>query len=101
MLRVFYWRLDIGTDWRDQELLNKVRRMKLTFSGHVKRSSDLENTILEGHIEGKRSRGKQLAQWFDNIRRWLGKSGKEAGDLAKDRRRFHHGVANALKVYGT
>ena len=106
MLRISYTELKTN-DWtlerigETTQLLNKVRGMKLTFFGRVKRSSDLENTILEGQIEGERSRGKQRTEWFDNIRRWLGKSGKEAGVLAKDRRRFHHGVANALKGYGT
>ena len=45
--------------------LTAVKRQKLKYFGHIGRSEGLENIILEGKIEGKRSRGRQRTKWSD------------------------------------
>ena len=39
------------------ELLTLVKKRKLTWIGHVSRSSGLAKTILQGTVKGKRKRG--------------------------------------------
>ena len=54
---------------------------------HVARGSagELGSTILEGKVEGKRSRGRPKATWLDNIKDWTGLSLHAAVQRAKDR----------------
>ena len=42
-------------------------------AGHVIRGSSGEMTknIIEGFIEGKKSRGRQRNMWMDNIKEWM------------------------------
>ena len=50
-------------------LLEVVRKMKLQWFGHVvrQRGDSLVKTILEGMIDGKRSRGRPEKSWMNNI----------------------------------
>ena len=41
------------------ELLTLVKKRKLTWFGHVSRSSGLAKTILQSTVKGKRKRGRQ------------------------------------------
>jgi alpha-glucuronidase len=40
----------------------------------VKRHNSILKDILEGKIQGKRSRGRQRLKWTDNINRWTGET---------------------------
>ena len=53
-----------------KELLGKIMTLKLAYFGHIMRGSGSPLTlqIVEGMVEGKRKRGRQKKQWFDNIR---------------------------------
>ena len=42
-------------------------KLKLGYFGHVKRHDTIEKTVLEGKIEGKRSRGKPRRAWADDV----------------------------------
>ena len=53
-------------------LLAIVKRRKLQWYGHVSRSSDLAETILQGTVKDGRRQGKQRKRWEDNIREWTG-----------------------------
>ena len=55
-----------------EDLLTTVRRRKLTWYGHVMRSSGLSKTVLQGTVQGGRRRGRQKKRWEDNIREWTG-----------------------------
>ena len=59
-----------------KELLGKIMTLKLAYFGHIMRGSGSPLTlqIVEGMVEGKRKRGRQKKQWFDNIREWTGLS---------------------------
>ena len=54
------------------ELLALLKKRLLRWFGHVSRSSDLEKTILQGTVKGKRKRGRQKKRWEDNIKEWTG-----------------------------
>ena len=52
------------------ELLDQIKTRKLTHFGHTKRHNNICKTILEGKIEGTRTRGRQRTKWTDNIKEW-------------------------------
>ena len=53
-----------------RELLGKIATLKMGYFGHILRGSGSTLTlqIIEGMMDGKRRRGRQKKQWFDNIR---------------------------------
>ena len=69
-------------------LNTKVKKLKLSFFGHIKRHESLEKTILEGELQGKRGRGKPRRSWKDDIEKWLGMDVEGAGNLAQNRTRY-------------
>ena len=57
----------------NMHLLNSIAKRKAAFFGHICRGSsgdDIE-TILEGRVEGIRSRGAQRRKWTDDIKDWF------------------------------
>ena len=70
-----------------RELLGTVKRRQLQFLGHIVRAEEVENLILTGKIEGKRSRGRQRYSYMNNVKRWLGAqtTATEILHRAKDR----------------
>ena len=43
-------------------------RLKLQYFGHLMRRADsFEKTLMQGKIEGRRSRGRQRMRWLDGI----------------------------------
>ncbi len=94
------WRL-LNITWKDKRtnrcileelgvqrhlLVEPVKR-KLTYFGHIMSGSGstLALQIIERKVEGRRRRGHQKKQWFDNIREWTGLSLVEAKRLAHNR----------------
>ena len=57
-----------------EDILATVKRRKLKWYGHVKRSDGLTKVILQGTVEGSRRRGRPKKRWSDNIAEWTGKS---------------------------
>ena len=51
-----------------EDLLTAVKRHKLKWYGHVKRSSGLAKTILQGTVQGGRPRGRQRKRWEENTK---------------------------------
>ena len=51
-----------------EDLLTIVKKRKLTWYGHVSRSSRLAKTILQGTVKGGRRQGRQRKRCEDNIR---------------------------------
>ena len=89
-------RLNITTS----HLLKHYKKQKLSYFGHMKRHNTLERTILEGKVEGKRSRGKPRRRWQDDIQEWMQMSVTKAGRLAQDRDVYRKHVW-AATVLGT
>ena len=68
------------------ELLTLVKKGKLSWFGHVSRSSGLAKTVLQGTVKGIRKRGRQKIGWLvvlgltalsDSISVYIGPSPKE------------------------
>ena len=59
-----------------RKLYQSISRRKLKFAGHVMRGSggEMIKNIIEGSVEGKRSRGRQRKTWMDDIKEWMGES---------------------------
>jgi hypothetical protein len=57
-----------------RELFNTIRKRQIKFFGHIKRHNSILKDILEGKIQGNRSRGRQRLKWTDNIKRWTGET---------------------------
>ena len=45
--------------------------MQLEFLGHVMRNVGLQNLIMTGKIEGKRSRGRQHLTYLKSLGKWM------------------------------
>jgi len=61
----------------DETIVEKITKRRLRWFGHVTRMTEqrLPNAALHGHIEGKRSRGRQRKTWIDNIKEDLRERG--------------------------
>lgn len=53
---------------KNKEMLNIIKRRKLTYYGHISRHHSMQKEILEGKIEGKRGRGRPRKSWIGNIK---------------------------------
>ena len=73
---------EMGTE---RKILETVKRRKLQYFGHVIRAQNLCTHILQGFVEGKRSKGRQRRRWIDDIKGWTSRSAAECTTLAKDR----------------
>ena len=71
-----------------QWLDNFVRRQKLKYFGHLKRSEGLWRIVLEGRINGKRGKGRPRRQWERDMEDAFNRPITETGRLALDRERF-------------
>ena len=51
-------------------MVQKIKKRRLQWFGHAERMEEkrLPNAALHGHVEGKRSRGRQRKTWMDNVR---------------------------------
>ena len=52
-------------------LLMIIRKRQLEFLGHIMRKNGLEELILTGNVDGKRSRGRQIEKYLTNLSRWV------------------------------
>jgi len=67
-----------------ERLLATVQRRKLQYVGHVVRARNMCTEILEGRLDGKRRRGRQMRRWTDDIKDWSNRSVAEYSRLARD-----------------
>ena len=80
----------------DRQLLNIIKIWKIRYYGHVTRkTSCLENVIVQGSISGSRSRGRQRRRWTEDIVDWTGLDINTAERLTADRYRWHHVLLTA------
>ena len=80
------------------DLLTMVKKRKLSWYGHISRSSGMAKTILQGTVKGARRRGRQKNRWEDNIKEWTGMGFGESLRAAEDREGWKGIVATSSVV---
>ena len=88
----------LGTE---KQLLSNIVKRKCQYCGHLVRQNDLQRQLLEGKINGKRSRGRSRITWIDNLKKWTGKSYGQVIRIAEDREKFRCMTFNVLKALDT
>ena len=88
----------IGTK---MEVLSSVRKRKVVYFGHMIRRDGFQRMLLEGYIEGKRSRGRPRVTWMKNILKWTGMSYVGCVRRAEDRYSWRKVASNLLDEDGT
>ena len=67
------------------DLLTMVKKRKLSWYGHISRSSGMAKTILRGTVKEARRRGRQKKRWENNIKEWMGMGFGDSLRAAEDR----------------
>ena len=80
------------------QLLNLIKKQKLSYFGHIKRHNTLEKLFLVGTCEGRRGRGRPRRRWTQDIGEWMGVSTVEAGRQALERGEFPQAVWEATSI---
>ena len=76
-----------------ESLLNIIKIRKLTWYGHVIRDKGtMTNTIMQGKVEGERSRGRPKRMYVDDIKEWTGKDIIRTMRRTENRRRWKEEV---------
>ena len=80
------------------QLLNLIKKQKLSYFGHIKRQDTLEKLFLEGTCESGRGRGRLRRRWTQDIGEWIEVSTVEAGRQALERGEFRQAVWEATST---
>ena len=68
-----------------RKLLEKIKKRKCRYYGHIKRKNNILTTAVEGKVEGKRPRGRPRNTWFKDIKVWTDQTAHECTKNAADR----------------
>ena len=71
-----------------RQIVATVKKRKLQYFGHIVRAQNISTHIMEGRIDGRRSRGRQRRRWTDDIKDWTGHTLTECTSIARDRNRW-------------
>ena len=73
-------------------LVNRIRRNKLIYFGHIMRSNSLEKDMIVAMGEGQRKRGRPRSRWLDSIEEDTGMSLQELTETTRDRTEWRRKV---------
>ena len=82
-------------------IIPTITKRKITYFGHMIRRNHIHRLLLEGPLEGKRSRERTRTDWMTNITAWTGMRYEDLVRLAQDREPWRIMTANLLKEDGT
>ena len=68
----------LGRAGTQRKVIHTVKSHKLCYFGHIIRHGLLNRVLLEGQLEGRRSRGRPTTTWTVNIYEWTGLTYNEA-----------------------
>ena len=71
-----------------RSLLQSIRKLQLSYFGHIVRANGMELDLALGKTEGKRRRGRQRMRWTDSICKTLDMTIREAWKLCRDRKEW-------------
>ena len=80
--------IELHTKTGLQPLSVNIKKTKLRWFGHMKRSNLPVKTTFVGMIEGKRCQGRPKRRWRDDISEWVGDTWSSINNLARDRNRW-------------
>ena len=86
--RVPITRLKALTQLKD--ISTTIKRAKLTWYGHLRRSSIPAKNITEGLTSGFRKRGRPTRRWIQDLQEWTGKTISDLAPMAYDRNEWKH-----------
>ena len=66
-----------------------VKRKKLTWFGHLKRSDLPVRAVYEGIISVERCRGRPIWRWRSDMYEWTGKTIVELNRMVKNQSKWH------------
>ena len=53
--------------------MDMIMKRKLKYFGHQVRRYGMVKALIEGNVEGDRSRGRPWRHWKDDLKQWTGK----------------------------
>ena len=91
----YVWSKIEGLAGPQEPLLSTVKRRKLKWFGHNTRRCSLSKTIMQGTVQGQRTRGRPRKNWHGNIREWTGLQNHQLLRAAADRQQWRRVVLSA------
>ena len=82
-------------------IIPTIKKRKITYFGHMIRRNNIHRLLLEGPLEGKRSRGRPKTERMKNITEWTGVRYEDLVRHAQDREPWRIMTANLLKEDST
>lgn len=88
---------------KEKEILQTIQVRKIQYLGHIMRNSkyQLLQVIMQGKIQGRRSRGRRRTSWLKNLRDWCNCSSIELFRAAASRVKTAILISNLLRGDGT
>ena len=77
-------------------LEGKIAKQRLSYFGHVMRSTSLEKDLMLGLVSGNRRPGRQRTRWLDTVTEDTNRNLKELTGAVQDSRAWRelvHGIA--------
>ena len=78
-------------------IIPTIKKIKITYFGHMIRRNNIHRLLLEGPLEGKVSRGRPRTEWMTNITEWTGMRYEYLVMLAQDLEQWRVMTANLLQ----